>query len=54
MLAKLASALALLGTVVTPVLFLVGRLELVALHGWLLGAALLWFASAPVWMTSGD
>jgi hypothetical protein len=53
-LAKLASALALAGTVAPAVLYLLGRLELAGVHGLMLAATALWFASAPLWMPAGD
>jgi hypothetical protein len=53
-LAKVASALALAGTVAPPALYLVGRLELASVHFWMLAASVLWFAAAPLWMASGD
>lgn len=49
-LGQLLSALALLGTIVPPCLFFADRLTLPALMPWMLGATVLWFASAPLWM----
>lgn len=49
-LAQLLSALALVGTLVPPLLFFADALDLVATQQWLLGAAILWFAATPFWM----
>lgn len=54
LLGKVGSAVALAGVLVPPALFLLGRLELAAVHGWLLAATALWFASAPLWMKGAD
>jgi hypothetical protein len=49
-LARAVSALALLGILGPPLLYLAGRAELGSVHGWMLAATVAWFASAPVWM----
>lgn len=48
--AQILSGLALVGTIVPPVLFFADRLSLSATQQWLLGAALLWFLATPIWM----
>ncbi|MCX7008263.1 MAG: hypothetical protein NTY53_13620 [Kiritimatiellaeota bacterium] len=47
---QLLSALALAGTIVPPCLFFADKLTLAAMQPWLLGAAVLWFVTAPLWM----
>ena len=49
-LARIVSAVALIGTIGPSVLFLTGRIELNAVHIWMLVATLAWFASVPFWM----
>jgi len=49
-LAQLLSALALVGTLLPPLLFFAGTLDLAAVQRWLLGAAILWFIATPFWM----
>ena len=44
------SALALIGTIVPPLLFVADRIALANTKAWMLLATLAWFASAPVWM----
>jgi hypothetical protein len=48
--AQILSGIALAGTIVPPALFFCGRLDLPATQQWMLGAAILWFLSAPFWM----
>ncbi len=48
--AQLVSYAALAGTVLPPVLFFADKLTLPATQLWMLGAAFLWFLSAPFWM----
>jgi hypothetical protein len=48
--AQLVSLAALAGTILPPVLFFAGRLELEPMKWAMLVAAVAWFASAPVWM----
>jgi hypothetical protein len=47
---RVLSALALLGTIVPPSLFLGGRIDLAATQLWMTVAAVVWFASTPFWM----
>lgn len=47
---RAVSLAALLGTIVPPVLFLAGRMELPAAQRWMALAALVWFAATPFWM----
>ena len=49
-LARVASSLALVCTILPPVLYLTGRLDLATAQGWMLVGTVLWFASAPVWV----
>jgi hypothetical protein len=49
-LARLASAVALLITIGAPLLFLSGRLDLPQTQVWMLAATIGWFATAPLWM----
>jgi len=43
-------ALALLGTIIPPVLFLGGQMEQDPMKLIMLIACLIWFVSAPIWM----
>jgi hypothetical protein len=49
-LAQFLSALALIGTLMPPILFFADALDLAAAQRWLLGAAILWFVATPFWM----
>ena len=48
--ARLVSWLALAGTILPPVLFFVGRVDLDQTKLWMLVATVAWFAATPVWM----
>jgi hypothetical protein len=48
--ARLVSLAALIATIVPPVLYFYGHLDLDATKGWMLGAAVAWFAATPIWM----
>ena len=48
--AQIISYLALAATLLPAVLFFADRLDLPAAKLWMLGAALVWFATAPLWM----
>ena len=48
--ARLISWLALAGTILPPVLFFVGRVDLDQTKLWMLVATVAWFAATPVWM----
>lgn len=48
--ARLASCAALVGTIVPPTLFFLGSLTLTSTQGWMLAAAVVWFAATPIWM----
>jgi hypothetical protein len=48
--ARFVSLAALAGTIVPPVLFFTGQLDLDAMKRWMLVAALAWFAATPIWM----
>lgn len=47
---RVVSALALVATIVPPLLFLLGRLGLDQAQLWMGLAALAWFAATPFWM----
>jgi hypothetical protein len=47
---QIASALALVGTVLPAVLFLGGSLDLARLKTCMFVATVLWFAATPLWM----
>ena len=51
-LAKPLSLLALAGTIIPPALFMFKLLPLEPMKGIMLGAAVLWFATAPFWLTT--
>jgi hypothetical protein len=51
--AKILSWSALLAALLGALLFFTGRLPHGQLNHWLLGASLLWFATAPLWMERG-
>jgi hypothetical protein len=48
--AQSLSALALVGTLLPPLLFFADALELATMQRWLLVAAILWFVTTPIWM----
>ena len=48
--AQILSAIALAGTIIPPCLFFTGTLALATVQQWMLGAAVLWFATTPLWM----
>ena len=48
--AQLVSLAALAGTIVPPVLFFAGRMEIEPMKWAMLVAAVAWFAATPVWM----
>jgi hypothetical protein len=48
--AQLISALALLATILPPLLFFGDKLELSTVKGILLAAAVLWLVATPFWM----
>jgi hypothetical protein len=48
--AQLVSLAALAGTIVPPVLFFVGQLQIEPMKWAMLVAAVAWFAATPVWM----
>jgi hypothetical protein len=49
-LAKAVSALALAGTILPPLLFFAGRLDLAQVKTWMLVSTVAWFAATPLWM----
>ena len=48
--ARLVSIAALAGTIVPPVMFFYGHLDLDAAKHWMLVAAVAWFVATPAWM----
>ena len=48
--AQVASAVALVATLVPPCLFFAEQLDLAATKLWLLAATALWFVATPFWM----
>ncbi len=53
-LAIVVSLTALAATLVPPVLFLMNRMDLRQVHGWMLAATVVWFASVPFWLGRKD
>jgi hypothetical protein len=49
-LVQLISLLALLATILPPLLFFADRLSLEETKAWMVGAMLLWYLSTPFWM----
>jgi hypothetical protein len=49
-LARFVSLMALVGTIVPPLLFFAGRIDLDATKWWMLAATAAWFAATPLWM----
>jgi hypothetical protein len=48
--ARLVSLVALAGTILPPVLYFTGHMELDSVKWWMLMATIAWFAATPVWM----
>ncbi len=48
--ARLVSLVSLVGTILPPVLFFAGRMDLDATKLWMLVATVAWFAATPLWM----
>ena len=48
--ARLVSLVALAGTILPPVLFFMGQMDLDAMKRWMLVATVAWFTATPVWM----
>lgn len=51
--ARIASGVALAGTIVPPLLLFAGHLELNQVKTWMLAATVLWFVATPLWMERG-
>jgi hypothetical protein len=49
-LARFVSLVALVGTIVPPLLFFAGRMDLAATKWWMLAATVAWFVATPLWM----
>ena len=52
LLQKTVSALALAATIVPPVMYFRGGIELGAMKSWMAVATLAWFVATPFWMKS--
>jgi hypothetical protein len=48
--ARLVSLASLVGTILPPVLFFMGHMDLGATKLWMLVATITWFAATPIWM----
>ncbi len=48
--ARLVSLVSLVATILPPILFFAGRLDLDATKLWMLVATVTWFAATPIWM----
>jgi high-affinity nickel permease len=48
--AQVVSLAALVGTILPPVLFFAGRMDIETMKGAMLVAAVAWFAATPLWM----
>ena len=48
--ARVVSMAALVLTILPPVLFFGNRMDVETMRTWMLGAAVAWFASVPLWM----
>jgi hypothetical protein len=48
--AQVVSVAALAGTILPPVLFFMGHMDLDATKWWMLVATIAWFAATPLWM----
>lgn len=47
---RLVSLVALVATILPPVLFFSGGMDLDTMKLWMLAATVVWFAATPVWM----
>jgi len=52
--AQIISWIALAATIITPMVFLAGKLELDAMKLWLSVATVVWFVATPIWMERGE
>ena len=48
--ARIVSMAALVLTILPPILFFGNRMDVETMKTWMLGAAVVWFASVPLWM----
>jgi len=48
--ARVVSFAALAGTILPPILFFTGGMDLDSMKRWMLIAAIAWFAATPMWM----
>jgi hypothetical protein len=48
--ALVVSLVALVGTILPPILFFAGRIDLDSMKSWMLVATVAWFAATPLWM----
>ena len=49
-LAKVVSAVALIGTIAPPLAFVAGAISLSSMQTWMLMATAAWFVATPFWM----
>lgn len=48
--ARIVSMVSLVGTILPPLLFFAGQMDLGATKLWMLVSTVAWFAATPVWM----
>ena len=48
--ARAISLVALVATILPPLLFFAGRMDIDTMKSWMLAATVAWFAATPVWM----
>ena len=48
--ARVVSLAALVGTILPPILFFTGGMDLDSMKRWMLIATIAWFAATPMWM----
>jgi len=49
--AQMVSLAALAGTILPPVLYFYGQVDLEPMKAWMLASAVAWFAATPLWMS---
>jgi hypothetical protein len=52
--ARLVSGLALVGTILPPLLFFADRMALDQVKWWMLVATIVWFVATPFWMDRAE
>jgi hypothetical protein len=48
--ALVVSLIALVGTILPPILFFVDKIDLASMKSWMLVATVAWFVATPLWM----